>query len=70
MEVIDEKGKKKKVKRYIGGVPLGLVIAEDIFKVNGRAPAKSPVPPRSTTLAESATTTEATGRWEPASPKP
>lgn len=31
---------------YVGGVPLGLQIAEDIYSVNGRAPAKSPVGPR------------------------
>jgi hypothetical protein len=37
---------KPDVKQNIGGVPLGLAIAEDIFAVNGKAPAKSSVGPR------------------------
>lgn len=32
--------------KFLGGVPLGLQIAEDIFAVNKKAPAKSSVPPR------------------------
>jgi vanadium chloroperoxidase len=34
--------------KFIGGVPLGLLVAEDIFKFghNGKAPKKSPVGPR------------------------
>jgi hypothetical protein len=37
---------KPDVASPIGGVPLGLAIAEDIFAVNGKAPAKSKVGPR------------------------
>ena len=69
VEVKDGKGKPKKVKRYVGGVPLGLVIAEDIFNVNKRAPAKSKVEPRDEMMpVDGAATTHAT-RWEPMTAK-
>lgn len=73
VEIVDEKGKKKKVKRYVGGVPLGLVIAEDIFKAGkGRAPAKSNVGPRVTTAPEkgaAAPESSEGSAWNPAGPK-
>jgi membrane-associated phospholipid phosphatase len=37
-----EKGGKPDLSRNVGGVPLGLNIAEDIFGANGRAPKMSP----------------------------
>jgi vanadium chloroperoxidase len=37
---------KKVGKRFIGGVPLGLIIAEDIYGAKRRAPEKSTVGPR------------------------
>jgi vanadium chloroperoxidase len=36
------KGNKPDLDRNVGGVPLGLAIAEDIFGVNGRAPKMTP----------------------------
>jgi len=66
---VDEKGKKK-VKRYIGGVPLGLVIAEDIFKAGKtRAPVKSPVKPRDLMKPVEGATASHASRWDPAGPK-
>jgi hypothetical protein len=67
VEEKDEKGKVTKTKRYIGGVPLGLLIAEDIFGRNGRAPMKSTVEPR--TPVDAATPASSLSRFEPASPK-
>lgn len=67
---IEEKGKKKKVKRYVGGVPLGLVIAEDIFKAGaGLAPARSTVPPRVETKPVEGAAMTHPSPWQPASPK-
>lgn len=67
---IEEKGKKKKVKRYIGGVPLGLVIAEDIFKAGkGLAPKKSEVEPREEMKPVEGAAMTYSSRWQPASPK-
>jgi hypothetical protein len=44
--------KKKTGGKYSGGVPLGLVIAEDVFTFgNGKAPKKSTVPPRTPSAA-------------------
>jgi vanadium chloroperoxidase len=44
---------KKVGGKYLGGVPLGLLIAEDIFDFgNGKAPMKSPVGPRAEAAAE------------------
>lgn len=59
-------GKKK---LFIGGVPLGLLIAEDIFGVNKKAPAKSSVPPRAVTLAVEGAAATFSTRWEPSTPK-
>jgi vanadium chloroperoxidase len=59
----------KKVKRYIGGVPLGLLIAEDIFGENKRAPKKSTVGPRTEMAVAEGTPAAAVSRFEPASPK-
>jgi hypothetical protein len=57
-------------KRYIGGVPLGLVIAEDIFKAGkGLAPKKSDVPPRPEMAAVEGAATTHSSRFEPATPK-
>lgn len=72
VEITGENGKKKKVKRYIGGVPLGLLIAEDIFKAGKtRAPKKSTVGPRVVTMAEAAAPAAEgiTSQWDPAGRK-
>lgn len=54
--------------QYVGGVPLGLVIAEDIFGANGRAPKKSTVGPR-TTMAVAAGATNIVSTYDPATQK-
>jgi len=70
VEIEDGGKKKKKVKRYIGGVPLGLLIAEDIFKAGkGLAPAKSTVPPRAAMKPVEGAVTAHPSPWQPASPK-
>jgi vanadium chloroperoxidase len=47
--------KKKVGGKYTGGVPLGLVIAEDVFNFgNGKAPKKSTVPPATPAAAPAA----------------
>lgn len=55
-------------KLHIGGVPLGIVIAEDIFGRNKRAPLKSPVGPRTTGMAERGAATY-WNLYDPATPK-
>jgi len=62
---------KKVGGKYIGGVPLGLVVAEDIFAFgDGKGPKKSPVPPRSTPPAAAVAERAATfsSSYQPATP--
>ena len=54
---------------YVGGVPLGLQIAEDIFDVNKRAPAKSNVAPRDVMPSAPQGAMTILSTYDPASPK-
>lgn len=61
---------KKVAGKYIGGVPLGLLLAEDIFSFgNGKAPKKSPVGPRPEAAAEPEDRAETfSSTYQPATP--
>jgi hypothetical protein len=55
--------------KFIGGVPLGLLIAEDIFDFGGgKGPKKSPVDPRPAPVAEEERAETFSSNYQPATP--
>lgn len=61
--------RKKVGGKFVGGVPLGLLIAEDIFDFgDGKGPKKSPVEPRPEPLAEAERAETFSSSYQPATP--